>query len=122
MPGRFHARGGGLTRPLRVALFADSFHEANGVGTLSREFAAYAQRRGLPFLCVRGGPHREVSCEQSFTTLELKRSVASFPLDHDLYCDPLLSRYKKWVTVQLRAFQPDLGHSTRPGHMRITGF
>jgi phosphatidylinositol alpha 1,6-mannosyltransferase len=111
-----------LTQPLRVAFFSDSFHEANGVATLSREFARFAKRQELPFFCVRGGAHTQVTRDRSFTTIELKRSRASFALDHDLYCDPLLSRHKNWVTAQLRPFQADLVHITGPGDMGILGF
>lgn len=116
--------GGGcaLTRPLRVALFSDAFHEANGVATVSREFAAFAQRQKLPFFSVHSGAQTQVTCQQSFTTLELKRGVAAFPLDHDLYCDPLLSRYRNWVIAQLRPFHADLVHITGPGDMGVLGF
>jgi phosphatidylinositol alpha 1,6-mannosyltransferase len=54
--------------------------------------------------------------------LELKRGFASFRLDHDLYCDPLLSRYKNRVLAEFRQFQPDLVHITGPGDMGIMGF
>jgi glycosyltransferase involved in cell wall biosynthesis len=114
--------GFALTQPLRVALFSDSFHEANGVATLSREFARFAQRQELPFLCVQSGPQTLVTRDGSLTTVELERSRAAFALDRDLYCDPLLSRYKNWVTAQLRAFQADLVHITGPGDMGILGF
>ena len=106
---------------LRVALFTDCFNEANGVATLSREFAAFANRRQLPFLCVHSGPQTRIACRESFTTVELKRGPAAFPLDHDLSCDPFLSRYKNWVTGQVRPFQPDLVHITGPGDIGILG-
>ena len=115
------SRGLGLTPPVRVALFTDCFSEANGVGTLSREFAAFARRRQLPFLCVHSGPQTRVAQSQSFTTLELKRGLAAFPVDYDLYCDPLLSRYKNWVTARVRPFQADLVHITAPGDIGILG-
>jgi phosphatidylinositol alpha 1,6-mannosyltransferase len=111
-----------LTLPLRVAFFTDSFDETNGVATLSREFAAFTQRQQLPFVCVHSGTETRASKQGSVTTLELKRSVAAFPVDHDLYCDPLLSRHKSWVTAQLRSFAPDLVHITGPGDMGILGF
>jgi phosphatidylinositol alpha 1,6-mannosyltransferase len=107
---------------LRVALFTDSFDEANGVATLCQQFAAFALQQQIPFLCVRSGARTRVICEQSLTTLELKRSLAAFPLDYDLRCDPLLSRYKNWVTAQLRLFRADLVHITGPGDFGILGF
>jgi phosphatidylinositol alpha 1,6-mannosyltransferase len=53
--------------------------------------------------------------------VEIKRGPAAFPLDHDLSCDPFLSRYKNWVTAQVRPFQPDLVHITGPGDIGILG-
>ncbi len=119
-----------MNLPLRVALFADSFYEANGVATLSREFTAFAEHRRLPFCCVRAGTGRRAICPNSsttsvttpVTTLELKRSWASFPLDKDLYCDPLLSRYRNWVIDHLITFRPDLIHITGPGDFGVLGF
>ncbi len=110
-----------MTTPLRVALFTDCFNEANGVATLSREFTAFAGRRQLPFLCVHSGPRTRIACRQSVTAVEIKRGPAAFPVDHDLSCDPFLSRYKNWVTAQVRPFQPDLVHITAPGDFGILG-
>jgi glycosyltransferase involved in cell wall biosynthesis len=110
-----------LTEPLRVAFFTDSFHEANGVATLSREFVAFAQREKLPFVSVHSGEKTQAIQRESFTTLELKRGLAAFPVDHNLYCDPFLSRLKSWVTAQLRHFGPDLVHITGPADMGIMG-
>lgn len=106
---------------IRVALFTDCFREANGVATLSRQFAAFTERRQLPFLCVHSGPQTQATRRQSLTTLELKRSLAAFPLDHDLRCDPLLNLYKDRVTEQVRTFHPDLVHITGPGDIGILG-
>lgn len=113
---------GTLTSPLRVALFTDSYSEANGVATLSREFAAFARRRQIPFFCVHSGQRTQVVRDQSLVTYELKRGPAAFPLDHDLFCDPFLSRYRNRVLAQLQAFRPDLIHITGPGDMGILGF
>ena len=107
---------------LRVALFTDSFDEANGVATFCQQFAAFALRQEIPFLCVRSGAQTRAICDQSVTTLELKRSLAAFPVDYELRCDPLLSRYKNRVTAQLRQFRADLVHITGPGDFGILGF
>lgn len=108
--------------PLRVALFTDSFDEANGVATFCQQFAAFARLQKIPFLCVRSGDQTRASCEQSVTTLKLKRSLAAFPVDYELRCDPLLSRYKNRTTTQLREFRADLVHITGPGDFGILGF
>ncbi|MBC8165827.1 MAG: glycosyltransferase, partial [Bryobacteraceae bacterium] len=107
---------------MRVALFTDSYHEMNGVGTLSREFAHFAERSELPFCSVHAGDATGESRHGSVHTIELKRSPAAFALDKDLYCDPLLSRYKNLVIDRLRKFRPDLIHITGPGDMGILGF
>ncbi len=114
--------GGPLNSSLRVALFTDSFEEANGVATLSREFAAFAGARQLPFFSVHAGPQTRIHQDGSVTTLQLKRSFLSLPLDRDLRCDLLLNRYKPWVTRQLAAFEPDLVHITGPGDFGVLGF
>jgi glycosyltransferase involved in cell wall biosynthesis len=110
-----------LIPSLRVALFTDSYTEANGVATLSREFVAFARRKGIPFLNVHSGPTTRTLREGAVTTLELKRGFASFRLDHDLFCDPLLTRYKNRVLAEMRAFQPDLVQITGPGDIGILG-
>lgn len=115
-------RGGALNSPLRVALFTDAFEEANGVATLSREFAAFAAARQLPFMIVHAGTRTRATRDGSVTSLELKRGFLSFPLDRELRCDPLLNRHKRWVTRQLAAFEPDLIHITGPGDFGILGF
>jgi phosphatidylinositol alpha 1,6-mannosyltransferase len=111
-----------MAEPLRVALFTDSFHELNGVATVSREFQAYAERRGLPFCCVHSGPRTQVTDSGSVRTIELKRGLLSFKLDENLYCDPLLNRYRDWTIRQLESFRPDIIHITGPGDMGILGF
>lgn len=110
-----------MISPLRIALFTDCFSEANGVATLSRQFAAFAARRDLPFLCVHSGPSTRIDHQRSCTAVQLKRGPAAFPLDLDLSCDPFLSRYKNRVTEQVRHFQPDLVHITGPGDIGILG-
>ncbi len=108
--------------PLRVAFFPDSFDEPNGVATLSREFAAFAECRQLPFCYAYAGKERRATSRSSVTALELNRSWASFLIDKDLYCDPLLSRHRAWVIARLREFRPDLIHITGPGDFGILGF
>ena len=107
---------------LRVALFTDSFDEANGVATFCQQFAAFSLQQEIPFLCVRPGSRTQAINDRSLTTLELKRSLAAFPIDYEFRCDPLLSRYKNWVTDQLRLFRADLVHITGPGDFGILGF
>lgn len=76
----------------------------------------------MPFFCVHSGDRTRLTQSDCLTSLELKRGLASFRLDHDLYCDPLLSRYRSRVLSAIRLFQPDLIHITGPGDMGILGF
>ena len=110
-----------MSSPIRVAFFTDAYLEPNGVASLSREFCAYAERHSLPFLCVHSGAQTIVSKSGSVTNLSLKRGFASFRLDEDLYCDPLLTRYTKQVSEEILAFKPDLIHITGPGDIGILG-
>src|ERR1700677_5392429 len=81
-------------RAPRVAYFPDSFHEVNGVAHTSRNFVAYAERHGLPFLCVRAGT-RARAFEQvgELRTLEVKRSRGSVRMEKDLEVDTILWRH-----------------------------
>jgi phosphatidylinositol alpha 1,6-mannosyltransferase len=108
--------------PLRVALFTDSLLEANGVGTVSQRFLRFAESRNLPFFCAFGGKQTRTRHQRNVTFCELKRGWASFPLDHELRCDPLLIRFKKSVTRATEKFQPDLIQITGPGDLGVLGF
>ena len=99
----------------RVALFTDTFNEANGVATLSRHLVQFARNRQLPFLAVYGGNETRYRKDGCVEMLELRRGAASFPVDKTLYFDPFLTRHKQLVLERLQAFKPDLVHLTGPG-------
>jgi glycosyltransferase involved in cell wall biosynthesis len=104
-----------------VALFTDCFHELNGVGTLSREFVTYARESGRPLFCAYGGDRTELSRDGSVSQLQLRRGPASFSVDADLLCDPLLTRHCNRTVDALLEFKPDLVHITGPGDISILG-
>ena len=106
----------------RVSYFPDSFHEVNGVAHTSRNFVAYAQRHGLPFLCVRAGT-REISFEQvgEMRTLELRRSRGSVRMEKDLEFDTLFWRHGAAIRRELERFRPDLIHVTGPSELGMFG-
>jgi phosphatidylinositol alpha 1,6-mannosyltransferase len=110
-----------LPTPIRVALFTDAYEEPNGVASLSREYANYAQRQNLPMMVVRGGKQGRHSTEGSLTTLLLKRGPLSFRLDQDLYCDPVFVRHLAETRAAVKQFAPDVVHITGPGDMGIFG-
>jgi len=110
----------------RIAYFPDSFHEVNGVAHTSRNFAAYAERHGLPFLCVRAsagmGSARCVAGRVGdVRTLDLRRSAIAVRMEKDLQFDPLFWRYGEEISRQLREFKPDMIHITGPSELGIFG-
>ncbi len=109
----------------RVAYFPDTFYEINGVAHTSRQFEAFAKRRGLPFFCLHPGkrdtPLQEKQ-EGELTTLEMPRgSLISFRIEKDLDFDPAFFRHKDFLEERLRAFQPDIIHVTGPSEPGILG-
>ena len=106
----------------RVAYFPDSFHEVNGVAHTSRNFVAYAERQGLPFLCVRAGG-RAAAFEQTgeLRTLELGRSRASVRMEKDLQFDALFWRHGGVIRRELERFRPDVIHITGPSELGMFG-
>jgi glycosyltransferase involved in cell wall biosynthesis len=106
----------------RIAYFPDSFHEVNGVAHTSRQFAAFAQRQGIPMLVVRAGEKTRV-CEPegSVEALELGRSPLAVQLEQDLYFDPLFFRYSTLISETVRNFRPDIFHITGPSELGFFG-
>ncbi|WP_433967455.1 glycosyltransferase [Tunturiibacter gelidiferens] len=106
----------------RVAYFPDSFHEVNGVAHTSRNFVAYAERHGLPFLCVRAGG-RAGAFEQAgeLRTLELGRSRTSVRMEKDLEFDTLFWRHGGAIRRELERFRPDVIHITGPSELGMFG-
>jgi phosphatidylinositol alpha 1,6-mannosyltransferase len=109
-------------RAPRVAYFPDSFHEVNGVAHTSRNFVAYAERHGLPFLCVRAGG-RAKAFEQiaEMRTLELGRSRSSVRMEKDLEFDTLFWRHGGSIRRELERFRPDVIHITGPSELGMFG-
>lgn len=108
-------------RTPRVALFTDSYAEANGVARLSRALESSAERHGRPLLCVHGGHTMRVVSGESVKRLELPRSAAAFRLEHDLAFDPLFWRHYGTVRDAIAAFQPDVLHITGPSDVGQLG-
>jgi phosphatidylinositol alpha 1,6-mannosyltransferase len=106
----------------RVAYFPDSYHEINGVAHTSRNFVAYAERYGLPFLCVRAGV-RAQAFERTgeLRTLELKRSRGSVRMEKDLEFDTIFWRHAEAIRDALERFRPDLIHITGPSELGMFG-
>jgi glycosyltransferase involved in cell wall biosynthesis len=106
----------------RIAYFPDSFHEVNGVAHTSRNFAAFATRRKLPFLCVCAGDRiPQLAREGEFRSLELPRSALAISMERDLDFDPLFARHAALIERTLREFAPDVIHITGPSELGIFG-
>jgi glycosyltransferase involved in cell wall biosynthesis len=106
----------------RVAFFPDSFHEVNGVAHTSRNFEAFACRRGMPFLCVRAGTRADpLRREDNLWTLELPRSRLAISIERDLSFDPAFSRHRDRIERVLREFRPNLIHITGPSELGFFG-
>lgn len=106
---------------LRVAFFTDTYKEINGVALTSRQLAAFATRRGYPFLCVRGAEATAQTQENSTTHLELARGPLAFGLDKGLWHDPALWRHQPRVAAAIREFRPDVIHVVSPGDVSEIG-
>ncbi|MEZ5399909.1 MAG: glycosyltransferase family 1 protein [Bryobacteraceae bacterium] len=108
-------------KPPRLALFADCYHEVNGVANTVRHLERYAVEQQLPVLCVRSGGKTRLVRDGAFGALELRRSPLCFPVDRDLEFDLLLNRHLPRIKRELTAFRPDVIHITGPGDIGIAG-
>jgi glycosyltransferase involved in cell wall biosynthesis len=107
--------------PPRVAFFADSFLEVNGVAHTCRTLTALAAGHENPFFVVHGGPETSIQQEGSVTRCQLRRGAASFSVDRDFRYDLLFYRHCAEVERRLRAFAPDVIHITGPGDVGTLG-
>jgi phosphatidylinositol alpha 1,6-mannosyltransferase len=92
------------------------------VAHTSRNFVTYAERHGLPFLCVRAGG-RAKAFEQvgELRTLELGRSRGSVRMEKDLEFDTLFWRHVGTIRRELERFRPDVIHITGPSELGMFG-
>lgn len=111
----------GRERALRIALFADSFHEVNGFALTCRQFHSFARRRGLPFITYVSGSDAQLRVEGGTCLSQLACSTASIPVDGALAFDPLFGRHYRRIKQELEIFQPDLVHFTSLGNCGILG-
>jgi glycosyltransferase involved in cell wall biosynthesis len=108
--------------PPRVALFADSYYEANGVARTVGALESCAATRGVALLSVHAGPATRRVERGSVITLELRRArLTSFRLEHDLSFDLGLWRHIGLVARELRRFKPDVLHFTGPSDIGQLG-
>lgn len=105
----------------RVAFFADSFHEVNGVALTSRMLESYAQKHAYPFLSVHTGPETRCWDAGSVRRVELALGPVSLWLEADLRFDFFCMRHGKLLLDELTRFRPDVLHVTGPSHHGMLG-
>lgn len=110
-----------ISRAPRVALFADSFHEVNGVGLTCRSLEAHARSRGYPMLSVHAGPRTLRERLGSVERFELASSRWCLGLEKDLKFDLLFPRHWSALKAALEEFRPDVMHVTGPNHAGLLG-
>jgi glycosyltransferase involved in cell wall biosynthesis len=105
----------------RVAFFTDSFLEVNGVAHTSRQFAAFAHRRGLPLLVVHAAPETRAVEEGSLLRLGLERTRFGFGIDVDQRFDLLMWRHARLAIETVRGFRAEAVHVTGPSDIGLLG-
>jgi glycosyltransferase involved in cell wall biosynthesis len=105
----------------RVAFFADSFHEVNGVALTSRSLEEFARARGYPMLSVHTGQGGAWVESGSVARCEVAMSALSFGLEKDLRFDMAFARHLGAVRRAMERFKPDIVHITGPSHIGIAG-
>ena len=109
-------------KPPRIALFSDSYHEANGIARTAVAIEACARRRNIPLLSVHPGPETRLVHDGSIVRLDLARSgLCSFGLEHGLRFDPAMWRHAGRAAEIVEWFAPDVLHFTGPGDVGQLG-
>jgi glycosyltransferase involved in cell wall biosynthesis len=105
----------------RVAFFPDTYSEIDGVANTSRQFEAYAKKRGLPFLTVCGGAENKVETDGAVTRVTRCRGPIGFPLDKHHRFDLAFWRHYNFVEQAVRKFGADVVHLTGPSDVGQLG-
>jgi phosphatidylinositol alpha 1,6-mannosyltransferase len=105
----------------RVAFFACTYNEVDGVASTSRQFEAFARRRELPVLMVHAGPEDSIVNEGSVTKTQLRRSWMTFSLDREHDYDLIFLRRLGKIQRLVESFRPDLVQITGPSDVGILG-
>jgi glycosyltransferase involved in cell wall biosynthesis len=106
---------------LRVAFFPDCYQEVDGVANTSRQYEAFAIRRGLPFLTVHGGDRNQIEGAGSARRMQLRRGPIAVAFDKKHDFDLTFLRHCDAVEKAVREFNPDVVHITGPNDVGILG-
>jgi len=99
---------------LRVAFFPDTYDEIDGVANTSRQFEAFARKRGFPFLTICGGTENRAQTDGSATRITRRRGRIGFALDKKHDYDLAFWRHYNHAAKAVRKFDPDIVHITGP--------
>jgi phosphatidylinositol alpha 1,6-mannosyltransferase len=110
-----------MDKSLRVAFFPDAYDEIDGVANTSRQFEAFAKRRGLPFLTICGGTENRLEMDGSIRRIVRKRGPIGFALDKKHDFDLLFWRHYQYIENEVRKFAPDVLHITGPSDVGQLG-
>jgi phosphatidylinositol alpha 1,6-mannosyltransferase len=110
-----------MEKNLRVAFFPDAYNEIDGVANTSRQFEAFARKRGLPFLTVCGGSENTNLTDGTVTRLMRRRGPIGFQLDKNHDFDFAFWRHYEGVENAVRKFDPDVQHITGPSDVGQLG-
>ena len=106
---------------LRVAFFPCTYNEVDGVANTSRQFEAFAERRGLPLLIVCAGTKDSKEWHGSVLRITRSRGRLGFPLDEQHEFDLMFWRHYVQIANELRDFAPDFLHITGPSDVGQLG-
>jgi phosphatidylinositol alpha 1,6-mannosyltransferase len=91
------------------------------VANTSRQFEAFARRRGLAFLTVCGGPQDGIHAEGRITRVTRRRGRIGFALDKKHDYDLAFWRHREVALDAVRKFNPDVVHITGPSDVGQLG-
>jgi phosphatidylinositol alpha 1,6-mannosyltransferase len=95
----------------RIALFSDSYDEANGVRRTTLAIETSAKRRNIPVLSVHSCSETRLVHDGSIARLGLKRSsMFSFGLEHNQRFDLSMRRHMTRVAETVEWFAADVLH------------
>ncbi len=110
-----------MEESIRIAFFPDTYDEIDGVANTSRQFEAFAKKRGLNFLVICGATRSRIETDGSVRRVFLQRSPIGFPLDTNHRFDLAFWRHYDQAIAEVRTFAPDIVHITGPSDVGQLG-
>ncbi|MBN1567615.1 MAG: glycosyltransferase [Acidobacteria bacterium] len=105
----------------RIALFACTYDEVDGVANTVRHFERYAAMRNLPLLLIHGGFDDRDLQIGTVRRMEFRRKFPKFAVDKKHDFDLLFWRYYERAESALREYRPDIIHITGPSDVGLMG-